>query len=90
VDLDKANTLIRGRGFTTFSSTYCIIATWDKLRYYIRDPAQRDNVNFREENTYQGILCTDGQTGHPIYQYRSMEWSRSQDEETNFATVSSP
>lgn len=86
-DLTKANNLIRSKGFTTFTSTYCLIATWDNLRYYISDRNQRENPIYSEENTYQLVLCTDGNDGHYIYHYNKLEWTRSQDTTTNFATV---
>ena len=88
-DLNLANSLIRGQGFTTFSSSYCIIATFENLKYYVADENERFDPAFFEQNTYQITLCTDGVDGHYIYQYNKLEWGRSQDITTNFATVSS-
>lgn len=88
IDLNLANTLIRGQGFTTFTSSYCVIATWENLKYYVSDANQRNNPSFNEQNTYQAALCTDGTDGHVIYHYLKMQWARSQDTSTNFATVS--
>ena len=88
-DLNRANNLIRGRGFTTFSASYCLIATWEKVKFYVAQEANRVLPETQMENTYQEILCTDGNDGHVIYQYQDMQWTRSQDPTTEFATVSS-
>lgn len=86
-DLSKANNLIRGRGFTTFSASYCLVATWEKVRFYVANENDRSKPETQPENTYQEILCTDGNDGHVIYQYQDMQWTRSQDPTTEFATV---
>lgn len=86
-DLNFADSLIRGRGYTNFQSKYCIIATWEDIKYYIRNENSRSDPNLQQENTYQLALCTDGVDGHYIYHYHKLEWARSQDTSTNFATV---
>ena len=87
-DRSAADAIIRGRGFTTFSSSYCLIVTWEKVKYYVSDASRRDLPQFQQENTYQEILCTDGNEGHVIYHYQDMQWTKSEDPSTNPATVS--
>lgn len=84
-DLSTANILIRREGFSSFSAQYCIVATWENVKYYIRTAADRANPNFQQENTYQVVVCTDGTQGHTIFHYNKLQWSRSQDTSTKQA-----
>lgn len=83
-DLSKAKQIINQQGFLSFNPEYCIVSTWENVKYFVIN--DRDNLNLQQENTYQLILCSDGQDTQPIYQYYKIEWSRSE-VNSNHATV---
>ena len=71
----------------SFIIQYCIVATWENVKYYVRNASHENRPDTQQENTYQLILCTNGVEGHVIYQYYKLEWAKSQDKDTNYATV---
>ena len=83
-DISKAKQIINQQGFSSFNPEYCIVSTWENVKYFVIN--NRDSPTLQQENTYQLILCSDGQESQPIYQYYKIEWSRSQ-VNSNHATV---